>query len=168
MTTKQIFSTAILVIAVLVGLFTARSMAGAVGMAPIAMLFFAGVGAGMSLRGLRGRRSAIGLATASQTAEPRRRNSRTKSRNRGRGQGQGQGQGQAQGGKKKSRATGVVKWFDDTKGFGFITPDNGDKDCFVHRSAIQGGTSVAEGKRVEFHVVTDEKGRQAAANVVRI
>ncbi len=160
MTTKQIFSTAILVIAVLVGLFTARSMAGAVRMAPIAMLFFAGVGAGMSMRGLRGRRSAIGLATSSQTAEPRRKSSRTKSRNRGRGQ--------AQGSKKKSRATGVVKWFDDTKGFGFITPDNGDKDCFVHRSAIQGGTSVAEGKRVEFHVVTDEKGRQAAANVVKI
>ncbi len=160
MTTKQIFSTAILVVAVLVGLFTARSMAGGVGMAPIAMLFFAGVGAGMSLRGLRGRRSAIGLATAGPTTEPRRGGSRTKSRNRGRGQ--------AQGSKKKSRATGVVKWFDDTKGFGFITPDNGDKDCFVHRSAIQGGNSVAEGKRVEFHVVTDDKGRQAAANVVKI
>ena len=160
MTTKQIFSTAILVVAVLVGLLTARSLPGAVGMAPIAILFFAGVGAGMSLRGLRGRRSAIGLATSSQTAEPRRGSSRTKSRSRGKGQ--------APGNKKKSRATGVVKWFDDTKGFGFITPDNGDKDCFVHRSAIQEGNSVAEGKRVEFHVVTDEKGRQAAANVVKI
>ena len=114
----------------------------------------------MSIRGLRGLRSAICLASSSQTAEPRRRSSLTKSSNRGREQ--------AQGSKKKSRATGVVKWFDDTKGFGFITPDNGDKDCFVHRSAIQGGNSVAEGKRVEFHVVTDEKGRQAAANVVRI
>ena len=162
MSTKQIFSIAILVVAVLVGLLTARSMPGAVGMAPMAMLFFAGVGAGMSMRGLRGRRSAIGLATSNQTAEPRRRSSRTKSRNRGRGQ------GQAQGSKKESRATGVVKWFDDTKGFGFITPDNGDKDCFVHRSAIQGGNSVAEGKRVGFQVVTDEKGRQAAANVVKI
>ncbi len=160
MTTKQIFSTAILVVAVLVGLLTARSLPGAVGMAPIAILFFAGVGAGMSLRGLRGRRSAIGLATSNQTAEPRRKSSRTKSRSRGKGQ--------AQGNKKKSRATGVVKWFDDTKGFGFITPDNGDNDCFVHRSAIQGGNSVAEGKRVEFNVITDERGRQAAANVVKI
>ena len=160
MTTKQIFSTAILVVAVLVGLLTARSLPGAVGMAPIAMLFFAGVGAGMSMRGLRRRRPTVGLAATSQTTEPRRRNSRTKSRNRG--------SGQSQGSKKKSRATGVVKWFDDTKGFGFITPDNEDKDCFVHRSAIQGGNSVAEGKRVEFHVVTDEKGRQAAANVVRM
>lgn len=160
MTRKQIFFTAILVVAVLVGLLTAGSMAGAVGTAPIAILFFAGVGVGMSMRGLRGRRSAIGLATASPATEPRRERSRTKSRNRG--------HEQAQGGKKKARATGVVKWFDDTKGFGFITPDNGDKDCFVHRSAIEGSNSVAEGKRVEFHVVTDERGRQAAANVVKI
>ena len=50
------------------------------------------------------------------------------------------------------RMTGTVKWFNDAKGFGFITPENGQKDCFVHHSAIQGRgfKSLAEGERVEF------------------
>ena len=61
-----------------------------------------------------------------------------------------------------------MKWFDDTKGFGFITPDDGEKDCFVHRSSIKGGRSLAEGSRVEFRTVTDEKGREAAADVADI
>jgi CspA family cold shock protein len=53
------------------------------------------------------------------------------------------------------RMTGTVKWFNDAKGFGFITPENGEKDCFVHHSAIQGSgfKSLAEGERVEFEVV---------------
>jgi CspA family cold shock protein len=51
-----------------------------------------------------------------------------------------------------ARTTGTVKWFNDAKGFGFITPEGGQKDCFVHHSAIQGGgfRTLAEGERVEF------------------
>ena len=65
------------------------------------------------------------------------------------------------------RTTGTVKWFNDTKGFGFITPEDGAKDCFVHHSAIQGGgfRTLTEGERVEFDVVQGAKG-PAAENVV--
>jgi CspA family cold shock protein len=67
------------------------------------------------------------------------------------------------------RTTGTVKWFNDTKGFGFITPEDGSKDCFVHHSAIQmqGFKSLAEGARVEFEVVQGQKG-PAAENVTVI
>jgi CspA family cold shock protein len=67
------------------------------------------------------------------------------------------------------RITGTVKWFNDAKGFGFITPENGQKDCFVHHSAIQGKgfKSLAEGERVEFEVVQGAKG-PAAENVVKV
>ena len=67
------------------------------------------------------------------------------------------------------RTTGTVKWFNDGKGFGFITLDNGEKDCFVHHSAIQGQgfKSLAEGERVEFDVVQGQKG-PAAENVKKL
>ncbi len=67
------------------------------------------------------------------------------------------------------RNTGRVKWFNDAKGFGFITPEDGQKDCFVHHSAIQGSgfKSLAEGDRVEYDIVDGNKG-PAASNVVKI
>ncbi|MDT8368674.1 MAG: cold shock domain-containing protein [Longimicrobiales bacterium] len=67
------------------------------------------------------------------------------------------------------RTRGSVKWFNDQKGFGFITPVDGSKDCFVHHSAIQaeGFRTLAEGAEVEFDVVEGAKG-PAAENVTVI
>lgn len=67
------------------------------------------------------------------------------------------------------RTTGTVKWFNDQKGFGFITPENGSSDCFVHHSAIQGTgfKSLTEGDHVEFDLVQEQKGPKAQ-NVVRV
>ncbi|MFC1675405.1 cold-shock protein [Candidatus Omnitrophota bacterium] len=63
---------------------------------------------------------------------------------------------------------GKVKWFNDRKGYGFITPESGEADVFVHHSAIQGDgfKSLAEGAEVEFEVEDGPKGKQAT-NVVK-
>ena len=61
-------------------------------------------------------------------------------------------------------ATGIVKWFNDAKGFGFITPDEGGEDLFAHFSAINmdGFKTLKEGQRVSFEVTTGHKGKLAA------
>jgi CspA family cold shock protein len=66
--------------------------------------------------------------------------------------------------KEMKMETGIVKWFNDAKGFGFITPDNGGDDLFAHFSAIQAGgfKSLQENQRVSFDVVAGPKGKQAA------
>jgi len=62
-------------------------------------------------------------------------------------------------------ATGTVKWFNDAKGFGFITQDGGGEDVFCHHTAIQadGFRTLAEGQKVEFEVTKGPKGLQAAS-----
>jgi CspA family cold shock protein len=61
-------------------------------------------------------------------------------------------------------ATGTVKWFNDSKGFGFISPEGGGEDLFAHFSAIQGQgfKTLKEGQRVSFDVTTGPKGQQAS------
>ena len=67
------------------------------------------------------------------------------------------------------RTVGTVKWFNSEKGFGFITPEGGAKDCFVHHSSIQasGFKTLNEGERVEFDMVQEPKGPKAQ-NVTRL
>ena len=63
-----------------------------------------------------------------------------------------------------SNTTGAVKWFNEEKGFGFITPDNGERDVFVHFRAIvsDGFRTLSEGQRVSFRIEQGQKGLQAA------
>ncbi|MHB1214552.1 MAG: cold-shock protein [Thiobacillus sp.] len=60
--------------------------------------------------------------------------------------------------------TGIVKWFNDAKGFGFITPDNGGDDLFAHFSSIQAGgfKTLQENQRVSFDITDGQKGKQAS------
>lgn len=64
------------------------------------------------------------------------------------------------------KTTGTVKWFNSTKGYGFIAPDNGSKDVFLHVSAVQaaGLEGLDDNQKIEFEVV-EEKGKESAANI---
>jgi len=70
---------------------------------------------------------------------------------------------------EETRMNGTVKWFNDSKGFGYVTPEDGSKDCFVHHSAIQGQgfKSLRDGQEVEFDIVQGQKG-PAAENVTPV
>ena len=65
-------------------------------------------------------------------------------------------------------ATGTVKWFNPAKGYGFIEPEDGSKDAFVHISAVEraGLTTLREGQKVEYELVPGDKGKIAADNLV--
>ena len=67
-------------------------------------------------------------------------------------------------------ATGKVKWFNPTKGFGFIEPDDGGKDAFVHISAVEraGMDGLREGQKVEYELVPGQNGRSSAENLVAL
>ncbi len=160
---KQLTIAMAFVITVALGVLTAVSMAGQTGLVGIVVLFLAGLGAGVAgktvidnVRRLSPNAGPVKVKSTPTTAN---------AQSRGRSQNEGGRQGADR--KKSARVTGKVKWFDDTKGFAFITPDDGKTDCIVQRSAIP-GRSLPEGKRVEFTVVTDENGREAAADVVAI
>ena len=65
-------------------------------------------------------------------------------------------------------STGSVKWFNPTKGYGFIEPEDGGKDVFVHISAVEraGLSSLREGQKIEFEVVAGQNGKSSAENIV--
>ncbi len=164
MNRKQLLAAIALAAAVGLAFLTWGSIVESVGFGSVGLVFVVGLVAGVSLKTLFGSSAApkpsLGRVKPSSGAPAQ----KDRDRDRGRTGRRHQRSGRS----KPVTTTGAVKWFDETKGFGFITPDDGSKDCFVHRSAIKNGRSLSEGSRVEFRMVTDDKGREAAADVVGI
>lgn len=162
---KLVLSLGGLIAALVVAGATAWGMGGAVRTVDILVLFFSGAGTGAAVvatvSSFRGRTIRVRIPATQTASEGRSRGPRER---RGRG---GRTRAPVRDKKKAQRATGTVKWFDATKGYGFLTPDSGAEDCFVHRSAIKGGQALDEGTKVAFEIITDDKGRRAAANVVK-
>jgi CspA family cold shock protein len=71
---------------------------------------------------------------------------------------------------KSNMSVGTVKWFNSVKGYGFISPDDGSKDAFVHISAVEraGLPGLAEGQRVEFELQPGKNGKSSAENLVLV
>ncbi len=166
MNRKQLLAAIALAAAVGLALLTWGSIVESVGFGSVGLVFAVGLVAGVSLKTLFGSSAASRTKPAPGRVKPSSGAPAPKDRDRDRSR-TGRRR-QRSGSSKPVTTTGAVKWFDETKGFGFITPDDGSKDCFVHRSAIKNGRSLPEGSRVEFQRVTDDKGREAAADVVGI
>ncbi len=168
MNRKQLLAAIALAAAVGLAFLTWGSIVERVGFGSVGLVFAVGLVAGVSLKTLFGSSAASrpspGRVKPSSSAPAPAPAPKDRDRDRGRTGRRRQRSGRS----KPVTTTGAVKWFDETKGFGFITPDDGSKDCFVHRSAIKTGRSLPEGSRVEFRMVTDDKGREAAADVVGI
>jgi CspA family cold shock protein len=74
-------------------------------------------------------------------------------------------------GLEKNMATGTVKWFNETKGYGFIQPDNGGKDVFVHISAVEraGLRSLQDGQKISYEIEQDRRsGKESATNLQQV
>ncbi len=167
MNRKQLLAAIALTAAVGLAFFTWASIVESVGVVSVGLVFAVGLVAGVSLKTLLESSSASRTTPSLGRVKPTSSAPAPKDRDRDRGR-TGPRRRQRSGRSKPATTTGAVKWFDETKGFGFITPDDGSKDCFVHRSAIKNGRSLSEGSKVEFRMVTDDKGREAAADVVGI
>lgn len=178
---KEMFFLAVTIASAAVAIFTGRALTG--GFVLTMVLFLAGCGVGSGVTGIalamRRELERAPTRTPRAKATPRRATAPRRQRQKAVSHGRTAGSGSA--GRSKSSGSadrnarsnanlsrGTVKWFDETKGFGFITPENGDEDCFVHRSSIQGGNALPEGQEVKFEIVKDDRGRRAAANVQKV
>jgi len=178
---KELFFLAITIASAAVAIFTGMALKG--GFVLTMVLFLAGCGVGSGVTGValamrrelerQPTRTPRSRATPRGSTAPRRQRQKAVAPGRtaaARSAAQSASSGSADRSARSDAnlSRGTVKWFDETKGFGFITPENGDEDCFVHRSSIQGGNALPEGQEVKFEIVKDDRGRRAAANVRKV